>query len=81
MMTRHPVPPEIDFRYPTPGMPVRNEKPLVPKEPNFVLTLGVIPDLLMFTPRPLPRLIRLLNLNPMANILSGKALNQSIQRP
>ena len=57
-----------ELLYPNPETPVLIEKPFVLIEPNFVLTLGVIPDLLIFKPNPLPKLIRLLNRNPIAFI-------------
>jgi hypothetical protein len=51
-----------------PGIPLLAEKPFVLKEPALVRKLGVIPDLLMFKPRPLPRLIRFENLKPIVNL-------------
>lgn len=64
---RHPLE-FVVFLYETPEIPVLSEKPLVPNDPNFVLTLGEIPDLLILTPNPLPKFIRLENRNPIMSL-------------
>ena len=50
------------FWYVTPGIPDLIENPFVLIEPDFVLRLGVIPDLLILMPKPLPKLILFWNL-------------------
>lgn len=64
IITKHPLFLVLEnvFRYVKPGIPVLIEYPLELKLPLLVLTLGEIPDLLIFIPKPLIILTLLLNL-------------------
>jgi len=56
---RHPLDLDVlnDFLYEAPETPVLTEKPLLLIVPLLVLTLGEMPDLLIFNPKPPPRFI------------------------